>query len=121
MARINQGVFKNLLKRYEELKSKYKHIISEYEEEIEIGDFVSNLAYSSYDLYNDLEKLYNDVESLLTSTKFEIKDKQQKYVEISNTAYAMKVEIRQLFNERVNNIKYSMTDAERETINELRF
>lgn len=121
MAITNQGIFKKILKRYDELNFKYKHITREYDKEMEIGDFVSNLAYLSYDLYNDLDELYNDVESLLHSTKFETIDKQQKYVEIRDITYAMKIEIRQLFRNRVNNIKNAMTDAERETITDLWF
>ena len=117
MARINQGCFTNLTDSYENLRKEYQDVTDIYFTDGGwncMHDFFTEFSYSANDVYVNSRDLKKQIDNLLMVSKFEIKNKCEKYKEFSHNCELIKTHIKDLFDNTLSAIRYSSGIGEKE-------
>lgn len=117
MARTNQGIFKKMRKRFDNLQAEYNDLKGQYNGEIGL-DFFEGLAQDSGSLYDKLKEFVDNLKGMIDSTKFESNEIKQEFCMMLDDAKNMREELRTYFNRMVKMIEESggLSDIEIETI-----
>ena len=124
MARSNQGVFKAIRKKVEELEKDYWNIKNTYFDNNGWNakyDFFTDFAYLAESFYNETNSAMFEIIALLNSTKFENPRKTMEYQEFIKMLDCMKQDIWYKFHETLNLIRIGsgISEAEKETIDNM--
>ena len=124
MARTNQGVFKKLKNEYKVLENEYEQVMGYYFNDgnwTGNGDFFSDFAYSAERVYCDAINLAHEISGMMNATKFEEKDKKEKYEKMLYNSQEIARDIKNVFERTLELIKMSgfITDAEQRTLDKL--
>lgn len=107
MARINQGVFREIKKKYNALESKLNKFKNDYYPEGDLTlddwyDFFGGYVYEADEIYTMAGVLSGLINGMLSSTKFENDDKRNTYVDILSKTRDIKYEIKEMFDNAVD-------------------
>lgn len=124
MARVNQGIFKKIKDSFSELKADYKDILNRYFPDDLWNcnyDFFSDFSYTANSLYCQTAELQQEIDSMTRMLKFELIDTEIDYQDIRHECEKMQSDIKQRFDEVLEQIQYSggISDAEQETLEQL--
>lgn len=126
MARTNQGIFKELKNKYKALENEYEKVMEDYFSGGNwngYGDFIADFSYSADNVYYKANDLAFEIRGMLKATKFEDKDKKEKYEEMLSESLEIARGIKNVFDRTLELIKMSgdgFTDAEQRTLDALR-
>lgn len=121
MARINQGIFKQIRDELKSLKTAYKQTRKDYFPDGEWNcnyDFFSDFSYEADLIYSDAISLANKIGGMLNATKFEINKNEDDFREMLSRAQDIAAGIKELFDDTLQLIAQSggLTEIERETL-----
>lgn len=122
MARINQGVFKQLRSKHEKLQTEFDRVLETYFIDDEWNpnyDFFSEFGYDANSFCCEAISLENKIQGMLNTTKFEDDTKEEEYQFILEKTNFLKRNMKGKFDEVLELIKQSsgyLSDTELRTI-----
>jgi len=90
MARTDQGIFKKLRKRFQELKEQYNSFLFMAKRAEEGKILFSDFAKMADDVYCEADSLIGEINGMLRATKFESNEKEKYYKDMESTIENMK-------------------------------
>ena len=126
MARTNQGIFKELKNKYKALVNEYEQVMNKYFSDGNwngYGDFFADFSYSAEYVYCEANDLAYEIRGMMKATKFEDKDKKEKYEKMLSASQEIARDIKNVFDRTLELIKISgggFTDAEQRTLDGLK-
>lgn len=118
MAGVNQGYYKKILKRYQNVKSENENIDLEYSLDL-IDDIVElwGCLERCNDLYKECNSLIIALEGLLESQKFEMEETRDNYKDIMEDIVSIKYDAISKYKTYKSAFGSQFSDSEKDSIN----